>query len=210
MRNALVRQFSRPSGLLGRLAGLIMATRPSNLERNMRTLALVDIQPDDRVLEIGFGPGIAIERAAELAKRGKVIGVDHSELMLRQASHRNATAIAAGRVDLRFGTAEKLPEFSERFDKVIAINAYMFWKDPEAVLRGLRNQMKSGGVIALTFQSRRRGATNEDTQHGAEAIAASLQRVGFESVRIETFEMKPVNAACVLGKAPGCFAEEPR
>lgn len=68
-----------------------MATRPSNLERNMRTLALVDIQPDDRVLEIGFGPGIAIERAAELARRGKVIGVDHSELMLRQASRRNAT-----------------------------------------------------------------------------------------------------------------------
>ena len=69
--------------------------------------------------------------------------------------------------------------------------------------------MKSGGVIALTFQSRKRGATNEDTQHGAEGIAASLQRVGFESVRIETFEMKPVNAACVLGKAPGCCADEP-
>ena len=96
MRNAFVRQFSRPTGLFGRLAGLIMATRPSNLERNMRTLALADIQPDDRVLEIGFGPGIAIERAAELAKRGKVIGVDHSELMLRQASRRNAIAIAGG------------------------------------------------------------------------------------------------------------------
>jgi SAM-dependent methyltransferase len=202
VRSALVRQFGRPTGLLGRLVGLIMATRPSNLERNMRTLAQVDIQPDDRILEIGFGPGIAIARAAELAKRGKVIGVDHSELMLRQASRRNATAIAAGRVDLRLGTAERLPEFSEPFDKVIAINSYMFWNDPEGVLLGLRNRMKSGGVIALTFQSRKRDATNEDTQRGAEVIAASLQRAGFENVRIETFEMKPVNAACVLGNAP--------
>jgi SAM-dependent methyltransferase len=179
-----------------------MATRPSNLERNMRTLAQVDIQPDERILEIGFGPGIAIERAAELAKRGKVIGFDHSELMLRQASRRNATAIAAGRVDLRLGAAERLPEFCELFDKVIAINSYMFWNDPEGVLLGLRNRMKSGGVIALTFQSRKRDATNEDTQRGAEAMAASLQRAGFENVRIETFEMKPVNAACVLGDAP--------
>src|SRR5438132_3059627 len=89
VRSALVRQFSRPTGVLGRLVGLIMATRPSNLERNMRTVAQVDIQPDDRILEIGFGPGIAIERAAELATRGKVIGVDHSALMLRQASRRN-------------------------------------------------------------------------------------------------------------------------
>jgi ubiquinone/menaquinone biosynthesis C-methylase UbiE len=86
-----------------------VATRPSNLERNMRTLALADIQPDDRVLEIGFGPGIAIERAAELANRGKVFGVDHFELMLRQVSRRNATALAAGRVELRLGTAERLP-----------------------------------------------------------------------------------------------------
>jgi hypothetical protein len=106
------------------------------------------------------------------------------------------------------GTAEKLPEFSERFDKVIAINVYMFWKDPEAVLVELRNRMKSGGAIALTFQSRKRGATDEDTQRGAEGIAASLQRVGFESVRIEPFEMKPVNAACVLGKASRCCADE--
>ena len=202
IRSALVRQFSRPAGLLGRVVGLIMATRPSNLERNMRTLAQVDIQPDDRILEIGFGPGIGIERAAELAKRGEVIGVDHSELMLRQASRRNATAIAAGRVDLRLGTAERLPEFSEPFDKVIAINSYLFWTDPEGVLLGLRNRMKSGGTIALTFQSRQRDATNEDTQRGAEAMAASLQRAGFENVRIETFEMKPVNAACVLGNAP--------
>jgi len=103
IRSALVRQFGRPTGLLGRLVGLIMVTCPSNLERNMRTLAQVDIQPDDRILEIGFGPGIAIERAAELAKRGKVIGVDHSEIMVRQASRRNATGIAAGRVDLRPG-----------------------------------------------------------------------------------------------------------
>jgi ubiquinone/menaquinone biosynthesis C-methylase UbiE len=202
IRNALVRQFSRPTGLLGRLVGLIMATRPSNLERNMRTVAQVDIQPDDRILEIGFGPGIAIERAAELAKRGKVIGVDHSALMLRQASRRNATAIAKGRVDLRLGTAESLPEFAEPFDKVIAINSYMFWNDPDGILLGLRNRMRPGGVIALTFQSRQRAATNEDTQRGAEAIAASLQRAGFEKVRIETFEMKPVNAACVLAQAP--------
>ena len=85
----------------------------------------------------------------------------------------------------------------------------MFWKDPEAVLLGLRNRMKSDRVIALTFQSRRRGAINEDTQRGAEGTAASLQRVGLESVRIATLEMKPVNAASVLGKASGCCANEP-
>ena len=104
LRSALVEQFGKPSGLLGRVAGFIMRVRPSNRERNLRTLALLDIQPADQVLEVGFGPGLAIERAAELASRGKVVGIDHSALMLREARLRNAKAIADGRVELLLGS----------------------------------------------------------------------------------------------------------
>ena len=50
------RQFRRPTGLLGRLAGWIMANRPSNIERNRWTVDLLRVQPADHVLEIGFGP----------------------------------------------------------------------------------------------------------------------------------------------------------
>jgi len=35
------------------------------------------------LLEIGFGPGLAIEQASQWAPRGKVAGIDHSKLMLR-------------------------------------------------------------------------------------------------------------------------------
>src|SRR6266498_1250124 len=56
VRSALVRQFGKPSGLLGTIAGLIMRARPSNRERNVRTLVLLDIRPEDHVLEVGFGP----------------------------------------------------------------------------------------------------------------------------------------------------------
>ena len=57
LREAIVRQFGRPTGIVGRLVGLVMATRTSNRERNRRTIELLQIQPDDRVLEIGYGPG---------------------------------------------------------------------------------------------------------------------------------------------------------
>src|SRR5262249_12503284 len=74
LRKTIVRQFGRPTGLVGRLVGLVMAMRYSNRERNRRTIELLDIQPDDRVLEIGFGPGLAIEMAARLARSGCVVG----------------------------------------------------------------------------------------------------------------------------------------
>jgi SAM-dependent methyltransferase len=202
VRSALVRQFRNPSGFLGTIAGFIMRVRPSNRERNMRTLALLDIRPEDHVLEVGFGPGLSVERAAEIASHGKVVGIDHSQLMFRQARRRNAKAIAAGRVELQLGSAERLPDFPVRFDKVFAVNVYMFWNDPVTILRGVRDVMKPGGAIALTLQPRQRGATGNDTRAAAERMATSLRDAGFEKVRTEILHMTPVDAACVLAQAP--------
>jgi len=62
---------------------------------------------------------------------------------------------------------------------------------------------RPGGRVAITHQSRKQAATNADTAQDAERIAADLRAAGFTDVRIETLEMKPVNAACVLGRRPG-------
>jgi hypothetical protein len=58
----IVSQFMDPRGLPGRLVGWEMALRPSNRKRNAWAVTLMDVQPPDRVLEIGFGPGIANPR----------------------------------------------------------------------------------------------------------------------------------------------------
>jgi len=76
---AIVGQFGHPRGTAGTIAGWVMAHRRSNRERNSWVVSLLDVQPSDRVLEIGFGPGLAI---AELSRRvgdsGHVYGIDHS------------------------------------------------------------------------------------------------------------------------------------
>jgi SAM-dependent methyltransferase len=102
MRERLVRrimsQFHRPRGLVGRLGGWEMALRSSNRKRNAWAVALMEVQPSDRVLEIGFGPGIAVREIARRATRGEVVGIDHSAVMPAQAARRNAAAIREGRV----------------------------------------------------------------------------------------------------------------
>ena len=90
-------QFARPTGLSGRVVGWIMASRASNRRRNVWTVSLLDVQRHDRVLEIGFGPGIAVREISRLAAEGYVCGLDHSEEMLRKATRRNAAAIRTGR-----------------------------------------------------------------------------------------------------------------
>src|SRR5262245_31728699 len=127
---ALVSQAGRPRGAVGRLVGLLFAHRGSNRQRNRWAVSLLDVQPTDRVLEIGFGPGIAVTELAGRAIRGQVYGIDHSQVMVRQASRRNAAAIRAGRVHLMRASVDRLPSFGEPLDAMLAVNTVAFWPDP--------------------------------------------------------------------------------
>ncbi len=75
------------------------------------------------MVEVGFGPGDGVRLAAETASDGFVAGVDYSELMVRKARERNAAAIEAGTVDLRYGRASELPFEADSFDKAFSINS---------------------------------------------------------------------------------------
>src|SRR5215218_1309922 len=178
-------QFGRPRGLAGRVAGWIMAHRSSNRRRNSWAVSLLDVQPDDRVLEIGFGPGIAIAELGHIATEGYVCGVDHSAVMVRQAARRNAEGIRSGRIDLRLGSVEQLPAFEAPFDKILAVNALEFSGHALELLAELRKVLGGGGRIAIAFQPRGRGATDEAAGARGQAIVAALRDAGFSRVRLE-------------------------
>lgn len=201
MLRQLVSQFHRPHGLGGLLAGWVMSYRSSNRRRNHWVVSLIDVQPTDRILEIGFGPGIAIQDMARTATRGVIYGIDHSEVMLGQASRRNSAAIRAGRVDLRCSSVEDLPTFEGFLDKVLAVNSMGFWRDKATSLAALGSVLRPGGQIAVVSQPRCRGATAETSEHAAAEIEASLKQAGFSISRIETLPLEPP-VVCVLGNKP--------
>jgi ubiquinone/menaquinone biosynthesis C-methylase UbiE len=145
----LMRMFGRPKGILGRLGGIIMAR--TNQQCAAWVIDLLGIQPNDRVLEVGFGPGVGIELLARSVSGGYVAGVDPSEEMVEQAKARNVKAMESGRVDLRYGSVESLPFEDNTFNKALAINSMQVWPDAVAGLREMRRVMKPGGRIALGF-----------------------------------------------------------
>jgi ubiquinone/menaquinone biosynthesis C-methylase UbiE len=196
---AIVRQFGHPRGLAGAAAGLVMAHRPSNRRRNRWVASLLNVQPSDRVLEIGFGPGLAI---AELSRRvgpsGHVYGIDHSDVMLRQATRRNAAAIHAGRITLTLGTVEQLPPaLHGPFDAILAVNSLGFWTAPAERLDDLRRRLTPGGSIAIASQPRCPGATRNTSLDAASEITDLLQAAGFTQTRTEILDLDPP-VVCVL------------
>src|SRR5258708_10902942 len=50
-----------------------------------QTLALMDLGPTDRVLDLGCGTGWASRRMARVVTSGEVVGIDVADEMLRRA-----------------------------------------------------------------------------------------------------------------------------
>ena len=200
---ALIRQFGHPRGVVGNVVGWVLAHRPSNRQRNSWVVSLLDVQPSDRVLEIGFGPGLAI---AELSRRvgdaGHVYGIDHSDVMLRQATRRNASAIAAGRVSLSRASVDQLPpSLGGPFDAILTVNSLGFWPAPTERLHELRRRLRPGGHIAIASQPRCPGATASTSRNAAREIEALLQDAGYTKTRIETLDLDPP-VVCILAVNP--------
>lgn len=197
----VVRQFGRPHGVTGRVVGWVMAHRGSNRQRNLWVVSLLDVQPTERVLEIGFGPGLAIAELARRASRGRIYGIDHSEVMVRQASKRNAAAIRAQRVELLHASVDRLPRFGEPLDAIVAVNSVGFWPNPTEQLSELRSLLRPGGRIALAGQPRCAGATAETTARAGRELHDRLNQAGFTQARVETLHLNPP-VACVLATNP--------
>ncbi|MGA4992379.1 class I SAM-dependent methyltransferase [Nonomuraea bangladeshensis] len=198
----LVSQAHRPRGVVGWANGWMFAHRPSNRKRNIWAVSLLDVRPTDRVLEVGFGPGVAIAEFAARATRGQVFGIDHSRAMVRRAARRNAAAVRARRVHLTCAPVERLPSFGDPLDAILAVNSVGFWPEPVERLGELRRLLRPSGRIALVSQPRCPGATRDTTARAAQELQDLLTRAGFTNLRVETLELDPP-VACVLADNPG-------
>ena len=181
------RNYRRPSGPLGRVIGNSMARQHE--PENLWTVSLLRPEPTDRILEIGFGPGVATERLAEVAPEGRVCGVDFSTTMVKAARRRNAAAVRDGRVDLRHGDAASLPFEDASFDKAFSIHSVYFWPEPERVLGEARRVLRPGGLLVLTLLPEERMEEPETTPefrpYSGEDLIGMMEKAGYSGCRVE-------------------------
>jgi SAM-dependent methyltransferase len=147
----VARQSACPSGLLGRLIGQVMARETASA--NETALELLDLQPADHVLEVGFGHGATVARVATAVSRGFVAGVDPSPEMCRMAARRNRQAVANGTMELREASADALPFPDRSFDKILSVHTLYFWPDLFRPFFEIRRVLKPGGRLVAAYRS---------------------------------------------------------
>jgi ubiquinone/menaquinone biosynthesis C-methylase UbiE len=102
---------------------------------------------DERVLEIGCGPGVLLQRV--LLAGGTAAGLDHSPDMLALCMARNQQAIADERLQLKLGDAAEIPWPQESFMAAVTANMFFFLYDPVKTLLDLHRVLTPGGRLVI-------------------------------------------------------------
>ncbi len=203
---AFARQLGNPSGLAGRVIGFQL--NRAALETKERALALLDLSPNHRVLEIGFGGGGTLEALGELVPTGLVAGIEISDTMVQAARVRFRRQITAGRIEVSSASVARIPVDDSSFDRALSINTVYFWEDPLRGLQEIARVLKPGGMLLLGIGEKRAMERMPWVQHGfrifePRELEDLLRSAGFRDIRCTHGEGGIGRYFLLMGTKPG-------
>ena len=151
---------------------------PKLPERIAWAVELLDVRPDDQVLEFGCGSGVA---AAAIADRltgplGRLVAIDRSATAIERARARTAAHIAAGTVELHRVDLAGFRSEPHRFDVAFGVNVNVFWiSSADDELRVLASALRPEGTLRLIYE----GPPGSGAPDVGPTVAARLERHGF-------------------------------
>lgn len=199
LKDNFKKQFGKPTGNIGRIAGWIMSVK--NIGRSRWTFEKVklNLKPMDNILEIGYGPGVTFKGIADKLPVGFITGIDHSAIMLEQATKRNRKHIANKKAELKCGTVWDLNYPENYFDIIFGSNIHFFWGNPINEFQKLNSFLKPGGKLVMVFQPRW-AKSEEQVRQIAEKTKNQFEEAGFQNIEIDYKPMKPVTCIYIGGQ----------
>jgi ubiquinone/menaquinone biosynthesis C-methylase UbiE len=120
---------------------------PDVVAQRQATLDTLGLQPGERAVDLGVGPGYLAASMAELVGAGgHVSGIDISENMVGMAQQRCGEY---AQVDVRVGDVTGLPYPDGAFDVGVSTQVLEYVPDVDAALLEVRRVLRPGGRAAI-------------------------------------------------------------
>ena len=166
-------------------------------ERLVWAVEVLAVRPDDRLLEIGCGHGVAVSLVCERLDGGTITAVDRSARMIEAATRRNAGHVAAGVASFQTTSLDRADLGGARFDKVFAINVGLFWRgQPVRELAIIREHLGPDGRLFLFHEP----PPNSTGPPVAGPVPALLESNGFAVVKILHRDLERTRVGCIIAQ----------
>lgn len=150
-----------------------------------------EIKEDDRILDIGCGGGKNIQRFAEqISDKGRVVGIDYSEVSVEKSIELNRKSIEKGNVNVLQASVSDMPFYDETFDIVTGFETIYFWPDFISDLREVNRVLKPNGLVFFCNEAVYREGEMEKYDdlvelldmkiYSEDVLRQSLEKTGFK------------------------------
>jgi cyclopropane fatty-acyl-phospholipid synthase-like methyltransferase len=109
------------------------------------------VQPDDEILEIGCGHGVAATLICQKLEGGRLVAIDKSKKMIDAAVRRNAKYIEAGTAQFHLADVMTFAPGRQRFDKILAVRVGLLHGEEGSARRRVETWLKRGGRMFLIY-----------------------------------------------------------
>lgn len=152
----------KPNGFWGKL----MIRRMNNRHLPLINWGLksINIQPFDKIIDVGCGGGNAINIMCKDINGGNIYGVDYSALSVANAKKLNHKAVASHKVKVFEASVAELPFNDNAFDIATAFETIYFWPDLEDNLKEVNRVLKPQGTILIVCEMFKDENCNKDEQ----------------------------------------------
>jgi predicted methyltransferase len=155
-------------------------------DRRFRILEALDLEPGQRVADVGAGTGLYTMLFADsVGPSGKVYAVDISESFVEAIAAR-ADEAGLGNIVPVLGqqTSTELPPAS--VDLVFTVDTYHHFEYPRAMLASIREALVPGGTLVIIDFRREPGFSNRwimgHVRAGREEVIAEVEQAGFKLI----------------------------
>jgi SAM-dependent methyltransferase len=143
----------------------------------------LSVEPDDHLLEIGCGSGVAVSLICDRLGNGTITAIDRSPVMVERAVARNGRHIASGKATIQLGELPELELPAGSFTKIFAVNVNLFWvRSPATELELARRLLRHDGALFLSYDA----PSDSRLKTIAERVLTTLADFGLPAERVET------------------------
>lgn len=145
-------QLSNPTGKKGIEVAKKMHER--NFSMTKSTIDMLDIQPNNKILEIGHGNCEHLSYILKQKQNISYTGLEISETMQKMAQQKLKNLITSLTVNFDLYDGKNIMYPSNSFDRIFTVNTIYFWKKPDFLLNQIARVLKPKGRLVITFANK--------------------------------------------------------